>query len=78
MARQGQEPAAGADYLAGRQPDASAFPDPDTFNFARQDADRHLAFGQGLRYCLGANSRSKQDHHLLAELARRYPRLTLV
>ena len=44
----------------------------------RTDADHHLAFGNGLHYCLGANLGKLETQIALAELARRYPRLTLV
>jgi cytochrome P450 len=41
------------------------------------DAERHLAFGQGLHYCLGANLGQLETQIAVAELARRYPRLRL-
>ena len=34
--------------------DERQFPDPDRFDLAR-DAERHLAFGYGVHFCLGAS-----------------------
>jgi hypothetical protein len=65
-------------WLAAAGRDVSAFPDPDTFDLHRSDADRHLAFGQGLHYCLGANLGRLTSRIAVTELARRYPRLGLV
>ena len=42
-------------WLAAAGRDAAAFSQPDAFDLARPDAGRHLAFGKGLHYCLGAN-----------------------
>ncbi|HEX2746033.1 MAG TPA: hypothetical protein VHN16_16755 [Streptosporangiaceae bacterium] len=42
------------------------------------DAGRHLAFGQGLHFCLGANLGKLEAQIAVAELARRYPGLRLV
>ena len=44
----------------------------------RTDADHHLAFGNGLHYCLGANLGKLEAQIAIAELARRYPALGLV
>ena len=44
----------------------------------RTDADHHLAFGNGLHYCLGANLGKLEAQIAIAELARRYPALRLV
>jgi hypothetical protein len=77
----GQDLPAGARlflWLAAAGRDASAFPAPDTFDLHRSDADRHLAFGQGLHYCLGANLGRLTSRIAVTELARRYPRLGLV
>jgi cytochrome P450 len=41
------------------------------------DADRHLAFGKGLHFCLGANLGKLEAQIAVAELARRYPGLRL-
>ncbi|MGH3187143.1 MAG: cytochrome P450 [Streptosporangiaceae bacterium] len=64
-------------WLAASGRDAAAFADPDTFDLHRQDAERHLAFGKGLHYCLGANLGKREAQIAIAELARRYPRLRL-
>ena len=65
-------------WLAAAGRDASAFADPDTFNLHRGDSGRHLAFGQGLHYCLGANLGRLETQIAITELTRRYPHLHLV
>ena len=65
-------------WLAAAGRDPAAFPGPDAFDPHRPDADRHLAFGQGLHYCLGANLGRLETQIAVAELARRYPGLRLV
>ncbi len=77
----GQDLPAGARlflWLAAAGRDASAFPDPDAFDLHRPDAGRHLAFGSGLHYCLGANLGKLETQMAVTELVRRYPRLRLV
>ena len=54
-----------------------AFADPDRFDLHRPDAERHLAFGKGLHFCLGANFGRLEAQIAVTELARRYPRLRL-
>jgi cytochrome P450 len=76
----GQDLPAGARlflWLAAAGRDAAAFPDPDRFDLHRSGADRHLAFGQGLHYCLGANLGKLEAQIAVAELARRFPALRL-
>jgi len=65
-------------WLAAAGRDAAAFDRPDEFDLHRADADRHLAFGQGLHFCLGANLGKLEAQIAVAELARRYPGLRLV
>src|ERR1017187_5082042 len=60
---------------AGR--DAAAFDRPDQFDMHRADAGRHLAFGQGLHFCLGANLGKLEAQIAVPQLARRYPDLQL-
>jgi cytochrome P450 len=64
-------------WLAAAGRDAAVFADPDAFDLHRPDAERHLAFGKGLHYCLGANLGKLEAQIAIAELARRYPRLHL-
>lgn len=65
-------------WLAAAGRDATAFDRPGDFDMHRTDADHHLAFGKGLHYCLGANLGKLEAQIALAELARRYPHLSLV
>ncbi|GAA4988292.1 cytochrome P450 [Yinghuangia aomiensis] len=51
--------------------DALAFPEPDRFDVSR-DPNPHLAFGQGVHYCLGANLARLETRTVLAELLTRF------
>ena len=64
-------------WLAAAGRDEAAFARPGEFDVHRPDAERHLAFGKGLHYCLGANLGKLEAQVAVAELARRYPRLRL-
>ena len=64
-------------WLAAAGRDEAAFARPGEFDLHRPDAERHLAFGKGLHYCLGANLGKLEAQIAVAELARRYPRLRL-
>jgi cytochrome P450 len=64
-------------WLAAAGRDGAAFATPDEFDLHRPDAERHLAFGKGLHFCLGANLGKLEAQIALAELARRYPGLRL-
>jgi cytochrome P450 len=64
-------------WLAAAGRDKAAFAEPDRFDLHRTDAERHLAFGKGLHFCLGANFGRLEAQIAIAELARRYPRLRL-
>ena len=64
-------------WLAAAGRDAAVFDQPDAFDLARPDSGRHLAFGQGLHYCLGANLGRIETRIAVAALADRYPGLRL-
>lgn len=56
--------------------DPAVFPDPDSYDHTRNDAP-HLAFGHGLRFCIGAPLARIELHTVLHQLARRIPTLQL-
>lgn len=64
-------------WLAAAGRDPAAFSQPDDFDLHRPDSARHLAFGQGLHFCLGANLGRLETQIAVAALAARYPRLRL-
>ena len=63
-------------WLAAAGRDAEGIRRP-TSSTCTGDAERHLAFGKGLHYCLGANLGKLETQIAVAELAHRYPRLRL-
>jgi cytochrome P450 len=52
--------------------DPRVFAEPDRFVADRQ-AERHLAFGHGIHYCLGAALARLETRIALEELLRRFP-----
>ncbi len=56
--------------------DERHYPDPDTLNLTREP-NRHLAFGQGAHYCLGAPLARLEGQIAIATLLRRLPKLRL-
>jgi cytochrome P450 len=60
---------------ANRDPDH--FPNPDTFEIARQPND-HLAFGEGIHYCLGAPLARMEGAIAIGALLARFPGLHLL
>jgi cytochrome P450 len=56
--------------------DATAFPDPDRFDIARQAAG-HLTFGHGARYCIGAPLARIELQVVFSQLSARFPTLRL-
>jgi cytochrome P450 len=61
---------------ANRQPDL--FAEPDEFDIHRGNANRHISFGKGVHYCLGAMLAKVEARIVIAALADRVPSLRLV
>src|SRR5262249_21757895 len=62
--------------LASGNRDEAQFPEADRFLPGRRD-NRHLAFGQGVHFCLGAALARMEAQEALAVLLRRLPDLRL-
>jgi cytochrome P450 len=57
--------------LSAANRDPAVFPDPDSFDLQRPNANRQLAFAVGPHYCLGAHLARLETHAALAELLAR-------
>ena len=57
--------------------DADQFPDPATLDFRREAAGKHVGFGRGPHYCLGAPLARLETEIALATLLERLPNLRL-
>ena len=63
-------------WLASANRDAAVFGEPDQFQ-PNRSPNRHLSFGQGIHYCLGAPLARQEGAIALHLLLTQYPRLTL-
>ena len=62
--------------IAAANRDPEQFPDPDRFDIAREPND-HLAFSDGIHYCLGASLARMEGAIAIATALDRFPRLRL-
>ena len=62
--------------LASANRDETVFERPDSFDIAR-DPNRHLAFGFGIHYCLGAPLSRLEARIAIQQLVDRFPRMRL-
>lgn len=64
--------------FASANRDEEVFSDPDIFDVTRKNARRHLTFGSGIHFCLGAPLARLEMRLVIEELSRRYPDLALI
>jgi cytochrome P450 len=64
--------------LAGANRDPAMFDDPERFDVTRANANRHIGFGQGVHFCLGAPLARVEAQVAIPALLRRFAKLELM
>ena len=62
--------------LGAANRDPEVFPEPDRLDVTRRD-NRHVAFGGGIHFCLGAPLARLEGQIAIGELVQRFPRLDI-
>jgi pimeloyl-[acyl-carrier protein] synthase len=63
-------------FIAAADRDPAQFPDPDRLDIGRTD-NRHIAFGWGIHFCLGAPLARVEGQIAINALVQRFPKLAL-
>lgn len=64
--------------LASAGRDEAEFENPEVFDIRRKNARNHVAFGNGVHFCMGAPLARMQVRMIVEELTRKYPDMTLI